>query len=266
MGEFEKEIGKSVGKMAIDVVEDIVRPTSKSIGKNIGQFVDGCMGWLAYWGQKQQIRQKALLTQFKENIENEIEKIPKENLVEPSLRIVGPAVEASKFFIEETTCRKMFAQLIASACDNRKSNIVHPSFPEIIKQLSSIDARFILLFKKQATFPIAELTEKDSKGLLTPYPNLLFDFMNFSKEFTIQEQVELSKSVDNLIRFGLLAKNDRIIQLNYNYEAFKKHPFYVAVQNSLKDGSVLYMHRYRLELTLLGKNFVNSCVPDELMN
>ncbi|WP_442911374.1 Abi-alpha family protein [Lachnoclostridium sp. An181] len=42
--------------------------------------------------------------------------------------------------------------------------ILNLSFPGIIKQLSPVDARFLLLFKKQSTFPIAELTERDLNG------------------------------------------------------------------------------------------------------
>ncbi|MDD7637099.1 MAG: alanine racemase [Clostridiales bacterium] len=166
---MEKELVKAAGTLAKDVAEDLVRPTSKSIGENMGLLVDGVMGWLGYWGQKQQIKRAVLLEEYKKQIAKKIAEIPEENLIEPPVRIVGPAIEASKFFIEETTCRKMFAQLIASSCNSAVSGAVHPSFPEIIKQLSPLDARFLLLFKKQSTFPIVELTEKDANGKLTPY-------------------------------------------------------------------------------------------------
>ena len=165
MDEMEKELAKAAGTLAKDVAEDLVRPTSKSIGENMGLLVDGVMGWLGYWGQKQQIKRAVHLEEYKKQIAKKIAEIPEENLIEPPVRIVGPAIEASKFFIEETTCREMFAQLIASSCNSAVSGAVHPSFPEIIKQLSPLDARFLLLFKKQSTFPIVELTEKDANGI-----------------------------------------------------------------------------------------------------
>lgn len=263
MDEMEKELAKAAGTLAKDVAEDLVRPTSKSIGENMGLLVDGVMGWLGYWGQKQQIKRAVYLEEYKKQIAKKIAEIPEENLIEPPVRIVGPAIEASKFFIEETTCREMFAQLIASSCNSAVSGAVHPSFPEIIKQLSPLDARFLLLFKKQSTFPIVELTEKDTNGKLTPYPNLLFDFMAVPNDFTDLEHLELSKTVDMLIRFGLLIKNDRIIQLNYDYDSFKKHWFYSAMEKTLEEGSTLKIHSYRIQLTLLGKDFVKSCVPDD---
>lgn len=264
MNEIKQKLAKATGTVATDVAEDLVRPTSKSIGENVGLLIDGAMGWLGYWGQKQQIKREIYLEEYKKQITQKIENIPEENLIEPPVRIVGPAIEASKFFIEEATCREMFAKLIASSCNNAVSGAVHPSFPEIIKQLSPLDARFLLLFKKQSTFPIAELTEKDTNEKLTPYPNLLFDFMTVPNDFTYSEHLELSKAVDMLVRFGLLTKNDRVIQLNYNYNSFKNHWFYRATEKTLEEGSVLKIHPYRIELTLLGKDFVKSCVPDDI--
>lgn len=263
MSEVEKELAKAAGQVATDVTEDLVRPTSKSIGENVGLLVDGVMGWLGYWGKKQQIKREVYLEEYKKEIAERIAKIPEENLIEPPIRVVGPAIEASKFFVEEDTCRKMFAQLIASACNSAVAGMVHPSFPEIIKQLSPLDARFLLLFKSRATFPAIELTERDTEGKLTPYPNLLFDFMDVPNDFTYPEQLELSKTVDMLMRFGLLIKNDRIIQLDYDYNTFEKHWFYVAIKKSLKNSSILQRRPYRLELTLLGQDFVKSCISDQ---
>ena len=263
MNEMEKELTKAAGTIAKDVAEDLVRPTSKSIGENMGLLVDGVMGWLGYWGQKQQIKRAVCLEEYKKQIVQKITKIPEENLIEPSARIVGPAIESSKFFIEETTCREMFAQLIASSCNSAVSGAVHPSFPEIIKQLSPLDARFLLLFKKQGTFPIAELIEEHTNAVLTPYLHILFDFMTVPNDFTYPEQLELSKTVDMLVRFGILIKNDRIIQSDYDYDTFKKHWFYSAVEKTLEEGSTLKIHSYRIELTLLGEDFVRSCVPDD---
>lgn len=263
MNEIEEELAKVAGTLVTEVAEDLVRPTSKSIGENVGLLVDGVMGWLGYWGKKQQIKQVECLEQYKEQITRKIAKIPEESLVEPSIRIIGPAIESSKFFVEEENCREMFAELIASSCNSAVSGSVHPSFPEIIKQLSPLDARFLQLFKKQSTFPVAELTNRQANGLLTPFPNLLFDFMAVPNNFSYNEHLELSKTVDMLIRFGLLNKNKRIIQLNYDYNSFKNHWFYKYVKENVEEDSTLIIHTYRLELTLLGKDFVRSCVSDD---
>lgn len=52
------------------------------------------------------------------------------------------------------------------------------------------------------------------------------------------------------------------LELNYNYDSFKEHWFYKAILPTLKEGSVLRMVRYRVEPTILGGDFVRSCLPD----
>ncbi len=178
------------------------------------------------------------------------------------MRIVGPAVEASKYFIEEAHCRDMFAKLIASSCDSSKTRFVHPVFPEIIKQLSPLDAKFLMLFKENRTYPVVELNEELKEGTVSPFSFLLFDLKDNKNRFDYPEQLELTKTVEILIRFGILKKNSAILELNYNYDSFKEHWFYKAILPTLKEGSVLRMVRYRVEPTVLGGDFVRSCLPD----
>ena len=80
MDEIKKELAKAAGTVATDVAEDLVRPTSKSIGENMGLLVDGVMGWLGYWGQKQQIKRAVYLEEYKKQIVQKITKIPEQNL------------------------------------------------------------------------------------------------------------------------------------------------------------------------------------------
>lgn len=88
---------------------------------------------------------------FKESIAQKIANIPEERIQEPQLSTVGPALEASKYYIEEDSLREMFAILIASSMDSEKQDFVHPSFVEVIKQLTSTDANFI---KEMADKPL----------------------------------------------------------------------------------------------------------------
>ena len=117
-----EEIEKNVSELGKNIAEDLLRPTSKSVGDNIGLFVDGVMGWLGYLGEKQRIKRELYIANYKSKIIEKIEKIPGDRLEEPKLRIVGPAIEASKYFIGEEECRDMFANLIASSCDSSFNN------------------------------------------------------------------------------------------------------------------------------------------------
>ena len=58
------ESAKQTAKLGKDVASDIVRPTSKSIGQTIGYIVDGTLGWLGAWGQKQKIKQEKYTVKY----------------------------------------------------------------------------------------------------------------------------------------------------------------------------------------------------------
>jgi len=264
MAGFDEKMEEALIEVGKDTVVNLVSPTAKSIGNNIGLFVDGVMGWLGYWGEKQKIKRIVYLEDYKRKIEENILGIPEVNLIEPSTRIVGPAIEASKYFIEEEYCRDMFAKLIASSCDLSKANSVHPSFPEIIKQLTPLDARFLILFKKNDTYPAVELTEVHDNRTVTPFLHILFDFKDSNAFFTPIEEMNLTKTIESLTRFGLLTKNTAVLELNYDYDSFKEHWLYKNSVQVLRERSTIQMKKYRIELTQLGVDFVRNCVPSEI--
>lgn len=261
----ETEGLKAVVELGKDIASDLVRPTSKSVGENLGLFVDGVMGWLGYWGEKQRVIREYKLAEYKKKITRKVEAIAEENLVEPPVRIVGPAIEASKFAIDEEICQEMFSKLIASACDASTIDMLHPSFPNIVSQLSPLDAKLLQTFMYHSTYPAARIKVRHKDGIVTPYNHLLFDFS--SKKLPIifneKEQLRLTDTVDCLVRFGLIRLNSEIIELAYDYEKFKSHWYYVsAVASGITETDTMQMVKYRIELTELGKNFVRCCVPD----
>ena len=260
---FEEKLESALVEVGKETVSDLVRPTSKSIGDNIGLLVDGVMGWLGYWGEKQRIKRTAYLEDYKKKITENIHGIPEDKLIEPPIRIVGPAIEASKYFVEEEYCRDMFAKLIASSCDSSKTKSVHPAFPEIIKQLTPMDAKFLMLFKNNNAYPAAELTEVHKDGKVSPFPNMLFDFKESGVHFDFTEEFELTKTVESLSSFGLLMKNTKVLELNYDYDRFKEHWFYKTILPKLSEDSKVRITKYRIEPTWLGQDFIRSCLPND---
>ena len=99
-----------------------------------------------YLSEKQQLRFGNQLKNFKQELENSTSNIQEENLQEPKMSIVGPALEASKYYFDEKEIRDMFVKLIASSMDSTYNGLVQHSFVEIIKQLSPYDAKLFASF------------------------------------------------------------------------------------------------------------------------
>lgn len=79
-----------------------------------------------------------------EEIDKETSKIPVDKIKqEIDISLVGPALEASKYYIGNAVLRSMFAKLIAASLDRRHNGKVHHAFVEIIKQMNPLDAQML---------------------------------------------------------------------------------------------------------------------------
>ena len=159
----------------------------------LGRFSDD-----AY--QKYKIKQAANLEKYANEVKSGIEKIPEENIQEPKMSVVGPALEASKFYIEEDEIRGMFAKLIASSMDKTQSINIHPSFVEIIKVLSPLDAKnlYSLYHGGDETISKIRVTNKEN-GNYTDHFNHIF-----LGNPECQDNNLIEFSIDNLIRLKLV--------------------------------------------------------------
>ena len=95
---------------------------------------------LEAWNQKSIFKNQQDVEKYKNECIEKISKIPEDKIQDPKLSIIGPALEASKFYIEEEEIRNMFANLIAASMNSDFNNSIHHSFIDIIKQLSPHDA------------------------------------------------------------------------------------------------------------------------------
>ncbi|WP_261036570.1 DUF4393 domain-containing protein [Streptococcus mitis] len=195
-----------------------------------------------------------------ENLRNntlqQVATIPPENVQEPPLKILGPALEASKYYIEEEELRSMFAKILASSFDDRKNSIIHPSFVEIIKQLDVTDARILQFLKEQnhvAGSPIsimkAVINSDSASKIIFP----IIYFINGTEGID-----ELSPSLTNLERLGLLNINDDRYSANdSDYDFIRTNS---SVQYMLEIHPEISLEKMCFSLTPLGKNFLEVCL------
>ena len=209
----------------------------------LGRFLDG-----AY--QKYKIKQAANLEKYANEVRSGIDKIPEENIQEPKMSVVGPALEASKFYIEEDEIRGMFAKLIASSMDKTQSINIHPSFVEIIKVLSPLDAKnlYFLYHDGDETISKFRVANKEN-GIYTDHFNHVF-----LGNPECQDNNLIESSIDNLIRLKLVdvsyskyksddslydkhRENELFLKFKAEQEELQQHN--TALLNFLLNGGVL---------------------------
>lgn len=195
-----------------------------------------------------------------ENLRNstlqEVATIPPENIQEPPLKILGPALEASKYYIEEEDLRSMFAKILASSFDDRKNSIIHPSFVEIIKQLDITDARILQALKRHnyatgSPIPCMKAVINSDSGSKTIFP--IIYFIDGSEGID-----ELAPSLTNLERLGLLKiEDDRYSADDSKYDFIRNNQF---VQHVLQNFPEISFEKMCFSITPLGKNFLEVCL------
>lgn len=255
-----EEIEKNVVEFSREVADDLVRPTSKSIGDNLGLLVDGVMGWIGVWGRKQKINQEVYLEKYKESIYSGLNKIPNDKLVEPEIKIVGPAIEASKFYIGEEECREMFARLIVASCNQDTTNKVHPSFVEILKQISGDEARILtkLSYDINGNFPIADLKQKNESGT---YEIITSNFTDVGYDICANKE-KIPAYFENLDRLKIIDINSGawITDLRW-YEGINNHPVVHQKKEMVEArGGYFEIKKKYFRITSYGKDFINTCV------
>lgn len=195
-----------------------------------------------------------------ENLRNstlqQVATIPPENVQEPPLKILGPALEASKYYIEEEELRSMFAKILSSSFDDRKNSIIHPSFVEIIKQLDVTDARILQFLKEQnhatgSPIPIMKAVINSDSGSKIIFP--IIYFIDGSEGIN-----DLPPSLTNLERLGLLKIEDDRYSANDSMYDFIRNNF--IVQYVLENYPEISLEKMCFSITPLGKNFLEICL------
>ena len=195
-----------------------------------------------------------------ENLRNstlqEVATIPPENIQEPPLKILGPALEASKYYIEEEELRSMFAKILSSSFDNRKNSVIHPSFVEIIKQLDVTDARILKFLKEHgyvtdSPIPCMKAVIKSYEGTKIIFP--IIYFIDGTEGID-----QLAPSLTNLERLGLLRIKDGTYSVNDSDYDFIRNNF--LVQHVLENFPEISIEKMCFSITPLGRNFLEVCL------
>lgn len=202
-------------KLVPNFVDNALEEPAREIGDFLGNIFFSVFSPINFPMKKYRIKKEIELRQYEEDIKTELSRVEKQNLIEPKLNIVGPALEASKYYISSTEHRKMFAKLIASSMDKEKTNLVHPAFTEIIKQMSPLDAKLFQTLFKDSKIQIpkiklrVEVSPANSTGttlLSSVLPSTFYDD-NFNYAGAI-------RCLDNLERHKLVTISDGEIKFD----------------------------------------------------
>lgn len=244
-----------------NAIENLTDAPTKNAGQTFGDLWYLVFGGITHAADKRRMKYAADLEKFHKELTESIDKIPDEKKAEPSIQITAQALENSKYCVSSKSLRDMFVKLISGTMNKDFEFLVHPSFPEMIKQMNENDARILMeLKRKQHEVPIAEYQE-----VFSPNNWNIVHFTNIyiSDIFRMPIQ-ECSCSLSSLQRMGLLTISFENYLTN---DAFYK-PFYeTSLFKNLEKEIISYNRNSKISLkkgicsiTPLGKRFIGVCV------
>ena len=266
-GNVEATINAVTGlAKAVPIYQDTLQPAAQEIGKAFGTIAKTVNVALSpvsalIWGYDQ-------IKDFVDNkVTEKLQGVPEEDIITPPPHIVAPALESLRYTGSIDELKDLYANLIASSMDSSTTEDAHPSFVEIIKQLSSTEAKLLTVFISATTKPIISVRntrEDDTAGF--------FKFRNFSlldERSETDDHNRRPNQLDNLCRLGLIEiPDEEKIVADGAYKGLEEHPFIQAMVDAIdqldnRKSEIVYT---LVRLTGLGRQFVNTCVRDHRSN
>jgi len=208
---------------------------------------------------------------FKKEFNEKIEAIPKENLIKPRKEIITPIMNDLPIYGSNEEIRSMYSNLLASAMDKNLFSSTRPSFVQMIKEMSPIDAVIFKSLNNSGAAANIVLMSDDKGQYLAGFQNVL---ILPKSSYTLEE---IAASIDNLTRLNLVHFDETAIA-GFDYLKFNKTPEFFEAEKMLTDfqdelrnepkrnkdkrmylkGSVQAQPK-SYKLTTLGKNFKDIC-------
>lgn len=142
-----------------------------------------------------------------EAIREKVKQIPEDKLVEPEPYVAIPAIQQISYCQNSEDLRDLYANLLTSSMNVDKKWQVHPSFVDIIKQLTPDEAKIIKSIPdfKNNLMPLIDVKLFDKSDINKSQGHQLF-ITNFTTVGldVIENKLNICSYIDNLIRLKIL--------------------------------------------------------------
>lgn len=130
--------GKSIETVP-DIYDDALKPTTQESGKILAlipRTINAALVPLRQWIANKEYN----LAETEKLLAKKLEHVGEDKIVTPDPYVAVPAIQAISYSMNSEELRNLYANLLAKSMNSDTKDMVHPSFVEIIKQLSPIDS------------------------------------------------------------------------------------------------------------------------------
>ena len=243
--------------------DDFVHPSAKSLGNTISLLPRTVGVWLSKW-EKWVINGEESIRLTAQAVQEKTKHIPEEKLTEPEAYVAIPAVQQLSYCYDSEELRELYANLLVSSMNKDTKPYVHPSFVDIIKQLSPMDAKVIEIMRQEKTvLPVVtvKLISKKTQAFKVILGDYSIDLLPLFKDPII-----LSASLQNLDRLSIIQiRYDRQISPDERYNCFYEDNIYKEIVTLFaeENDSEITLLKGVIELTEFGRSFCEICCANK---
>ncbi len=252
---FWGEVGK---KVPMDkVYDDVLHPALSEVGHALQGTVRVCLAPISamVWSYDKiaAYLDEAIPRYFEER------KILKDKIVSPDPAIAVPAIEALRY-ANKDIIKEMFVNILGASMNVETANFVHPSFVEIIRQITPDEAKILKqLPAKGLCEPLVDVEiEKDNvEGRFVVYSN--YGVIGYEADCEYPEKISLY--VDNLKRLALVKIPENTFLIDeWRYEKIVNSVHYKDIVEEVKKEGEVFCVKRMIGLTDYGMRLREICL------
>ncbi len=248
-----------------NLYNDLLQESTKETGKlltTIPKSINAALSPLRKWIMIKEYN----LSETEKLLEDKLKNIDPNKIVSPESYVAVPVINSISYTMDNSTLRNLYANLLAKSMNVDTKDTVHPSFVEIIKQLSPNDAMLLNFLKDHKEHPIVQLRYYDT-NLFDSYVTVKNNIFEYNLNFSNDNFKSSLVSLDNLIRLGLIdiTYNEKIYSLDKNpYDLLENSKIIDDLKKSTNfpnhDFSIPKLMYGILSLTNFCTNFIDVCI------
>jgi len=244
----------------VPVYEDAVQPVAKEAGKalaTVGKAVNAALLPLRglVWGIEQ-------IEEFvSTKVSEKLEKVPPENIQTPDPAVAGPALESLRFTGHKESLSELYANLLATSMDSETARTAHPGFVEIIRNLSSDEAKLLSYLINVGAQPIVDIRQEDKTGNSGITISECVTTLGY--DASLEHRDLIPTYLNNLERLGLIEMpRGRFLTTEGVYDRILNDPSVKELEAKINasDKHKAEFNKYYIRLSQLGRLFGAACV------
>lgn len=167
---------------------------------------------------------------------------------------------------DKESLRELFATLLATSMNADTASKAHPSYVEIIKQLSSDEALLLKYISSRpdymySSMPLVDLQMRKKSG--GTYNPLIYNFSDIGENAKCLMPESVTVYIDNLARLKIIDIHEaqKIANEQY-YVPLERHPRIKKYldQNHAENQFSFKVQRKLMRVTDYGKMFIGACI------